>query len=82
MIHSNVTAKDRGEPCPECGKYVLKTSMLLHMAATHGLEDVPPQVKARTAICECDICHKKFKGAAGLEKHKKCVHIKVILLYD
>lgn len=77
VVHSNMTAKDRGLPCPECGKFVLKSSMMLHMAAAHKAENVPPKIKEMLKLHECDICHRKYRGLSGLEKHKRCVHSKV-----
>lgn len=75
VVHTD--HEPRGVPCEVCGKRVLRTSMVFHMAAVHGAEDVPDQVKARTAKAQCSICGKEFRGEVNLQRHIKCVHNKV-----
>ena len=82
VMHSDKSnAKERRQPCTECGKYILKTSMKLHMATAHGSQDISPQIKARTELHKCDICDKMFRGLPGLERHKNCVHNKVCVFF-
>ena len=78
VVHTD--HESRGVPCEICGKCVLPTSMVFHMAAVHGSEDVPEQVKARTAKASCHICGKEFRGEINLQRHIKCVHSKVCMV--
>ena len=82
MRHKYVVNTDhepRGIECSICGKKVLPTSMQFHMAAVHGSQDVPEQVKVRTQKMPCEHCGKEFKGEVNLQRHIKCVHSKVSL---
>ncbi|XP_067928477.1 zinc finger and BTB domain-containing protein 41-like isoform X2 [Watersipora subatra] len=79
VVHTDHESRGepRGVPCEICGKCVLPTSMIFHMAAVHGSDDVPAQVKARTAKVPCHVCGKEFRGEVNLQRHIKCVHSKI-----